>query len=548
MVTRSSALSLVATGILAAMALTACSQASAVTPSPAADAQRVDGGIIEYGHQQEPACVFGGWIEQAYLSSNVLDALVSLDENHRVVPWLAQSWETSADGLTWTFHLVEGVNFTDGSPLTAEAVAYNFDYWLAGGNSTAKVWLEGYYDRAEAVDEHTVAIHLSSPYPRLDENLTQGYFGIQSQKSLTERTEEENCAAPVGTGAFTVGEWKRGESIQLIRNENYSTAPANAKHRGPAYVEGIDWKFISDATTRVASLRAGETDLIYDVPGIEWAGVESSGYELQKYVTPGRPQQLTFNTVSGPFVDENVRKAFAFSLDRSAIVETIGKGVIPVEGNGAVSQTTPGYSEKAANTYDYDPKRAAELLDAAGWSETNEDGYRVKDGTVLTVQLPYGAGSIINAEGAAILQGVQEQARATGFKVDLYPLAQSAFFGGERSTPDTRDIAAGYWTAVTAGIQWINWRSNTEAAPNHNNPSFAVNTELDALIQKANGTADVDAQNALYAQAQEYIADHALSIGLYDRLSTLAVSPFLRDVWQENAQGGPVFSDAYFVE
>jgi len=114
-----------------ALLLTACAPAG-----PSSTGQRVDGGTIVYAHQQEPACVFGGWIEQAYLSYQVLDNLTSLDAHHRVVPWLAQSWTTSADGLTWTFTLKKGVKFTDGTPVDAAAVAYNFDYWLKGGNST----------------------------------------------------------------------------------------------------------------------------------------------------------------------------------------------------------------------------------------------------------------------------------------------------------------------------------------------------------------------------------------------------------------------------
>ena len=123
----------------------------------------------------------------------------------------------------------------------------------------------------------------------------------------------------------------------------------------------------------------------------------------------------------------------------------------------------------------------------------------------------------------------------------------SGFFSGQYSQPDERDIAAGYWTAVTAGIQWINWRPSTEEWPNGNNAAFHDDDFLADLIDRANQTADVEAQNALYRQAQEHIADHALAIGVYDRLSTLAVNPELRDVWQENAQGGPVFYDAHFV-
>ena len=177
----------------------------------------------------------------------------------------------------------------------------------------------------------------------------------------------------------------------------------------------------------------------------------------------------------------------------------------------------------------------------------DDEGFRTKDGERLTVVLPYGAGSIINADGAAILQGVKEQATATGFDVELIPVPLSELFAGAYSQPDERDIAVGYWTAVTAGILYINWRPSTPEKPNYSNQAFYADDVLTQLILDGNSAADVDEQNALYAEAQEYIADHALAIGLYDRLSTLAVDPGLKGVWQEHAQGGPTFYDAYFV-
>lgn len=536
---------LIAAGIVAMLALSGCSAGGSI--APAADAKQLTGGTVSYGHQQEPACVYGGWIEQAYLSYQVLDNLLSLDENHKIVPWLAETWQASDDQLSWTFTLKDGVSFTDGTPVNAEAIAYNFDYWANGGNSTAAVWLGGYYESAEAIDDLTVKVNLAKPYPLFAENLTQSYFGIQSKQALETRTEEENCAAPIGSGAFTVGEWNRGENIELIRNDDYNSAPANAKHEGPSYVEKVDWKFISDATTRVSALRAGEADAIYDVPAIEWESVGEQGYEQLKYITPGRPQQISFNTAKGIFTDENLRKAFVYSLDRESIVDTIGKGVIPYEGNGAVSQSTPGYSEKAADAYSFDLDKANKLLDEAGWTERDDDGYRVKDGETLDVQFPYAAGRIINADGAAILQGVQEQAKAAGFKVDLIPIPASAAASGKYSGEDGYDISVGYWTSVNAGIQYIIWRQNLQESPNPSNAAFYNDPALEDLIIRANSALETDEQNALYAEAQEYIADRALSVGLYDRLSTLAVNPSLKDVWQESSQGGPVFHDAYFV-
>jgi peptide/nickel transport system substrate-binding protein len=528
-----------------ALALSACASGS---DAASGGGQKVAGGTIVYAHQQEPACVFGGWIEQAYLSYQVLDNLTSLDEDHKVVPWLATSWKQSADGLTWTFDLKKGVKFTDGTPLTAAAVAYNFDYWVKGGNSTAKVWLDGYYKDAKAVDDTTLQVDLSRPYPRLADNLTQGYFGIQSQHALETRTKEQNCEAPIGSGAFIVDKWNRGQDIILKKNKDYTSPPANAKHTGPAYVDEIDWKFVADPTTRVAALQGGQVDAIYDVPAVQWNTLKSGGYQLEKYVTAGRPQQISFNTQQGPFTDERVRQAFAYSLDRKQIVDTIGRGVIPFEGNGGVSQTTPGYSEKAAGWYSQDVKKANALLDAAGWTRSGDSGVREKNGAKLTVSLPYGAGSIINADGAAILQGVKEQADKVGFDVKLVPVPQSEFFSGKYAAPDTHDLAAGYWTAVTAGILYINWRPSTPDNPNYSNAAFYNDQTLEQYILDGNSASTVEAQSAAYQKAQDYIAQHALAIGVYDRLSTLAVSTKLRGVWQEHAQGGPTFYDAYFVK
>lgn len=555
---------LVAVGLIASIALAACASSSASGTSspaaaapgtaaassaaPASSAVPASGGTIVYAHQQEPPCVFGGWIEQAYLSQQVLDALTALDESGKAVPWLAESWTVSTDGLTYTFNLKPGVTFTDGTPLDAEAVAYNFDYWLKGGNSTALVWLAGYYDHAKAIDDTTVEVTLSKPYPRLPETLSQGYFGIQSKNALETRTDEENCNAPIGSGAFVVDTWNRGQNITFKRNDNYTSWPSTAEHTGPAYVDGIDWRFVPDPTTRVAALQSGEVDAIYDVPAVDWKSLGDAGFAEQKYVTRSRPLQLSFNTQIGPFTDEDVRKAFAYSLDRKTIVETIGQGLIPYEGNGAVSQSTPGYSQKAADTYTQDAAKANQLLDEAGWTARDADGYRVKDGKTLQVVLPYGAGTLVNNDGVAILQGVQEQAKAVGFKVELVPVSQSDLFAGKYSTAQERDIQIGYWTGVTAGILWINWRPSTEENPNYWNDAFYNDDTLAEIIEKANSEADLDTQNALYQQAQEYIADKALSIGLYDRLSTLAISPKLDGVWQEQAQGGPIFYDAHLAQ
>ncbi|OZM78873.1 ABC transporter substrate-binding protein [Pseudonocardia sp. MH-G8] len=522
-----------------------CAPAERVDPvALAAPAAAPD--TIVYGHQQEPPCVYGGWIEQAYLSGQILDNLVALDDGGQVVPWLAESWDVSPDGLTWTFVLDREPTFSDGTPVDASAVVHNLAYWVGGGNSTVTAWIGDYYDSAQALDDTTVAIRLTQPYPRFAENMTQPYFGIQSPQALETRTAEQNCTAPVGSGPFVVDRWNRGHSILLDRRDDYDWPPANSAHSGPARAAHLEWRFIADPTARIAALRSGEVDAIYDVQAFEWANLEAEGFALHSYTTAGRPQQISFNTRRGPFTDERVRQAFAYSLDRRATVEAVGKGVIPYEGNGPVSRSTPAYSEEAAARYPHDPEAAAALLDEAGWL-LGPDGVRVNDGHPLEVVFPYAVNRTINQDGAAIIQALQVQAEAVGFRVRLVPYPPSAAAAGAYSGPDDYDLQIGYWTGINAGILHVNWRQDLPDRPNKANSAFYNDPGLEELIVAANSEADPARQDELYRAAQQHIADRALSIGVYDRLSTLAVKPRLHGVRQEQSQGGPVFYDAHFA-
>ena len=331
---------------------------------------RVTGGTIIYAHVQEPPCIFGGWIQQAYISRQVLDGLVTEDQDGSVKPWLATSWDVSPDGRTYTFTLKDGVKFTDGTPLDAAAVAYNFDQLENNGvNGTAKVSIDPYYKSAEAIDATHVAIHLNKPYPPFLTLITQGYFGIQSPTALKTRSKEENCEKPIGSGAFTVEEWKHGQEVVFKKNPDYTSWPATAKHQGPAIVDEVHWKFVADGVSRYASLTTGQSDVVYEVPTVNWKDAAVEVRNTIRYITPGKPVSFYMNTKTGVFTDKLVRQAFAYGADRKAAVEAGFHGVIPYEGNPSVSQATPDYNAEAAKAYAYDPDKANELLDQAGWTE-----------------------------------------------------------------------------------------------------------------------------------------------------------------------------------
>lgn len=508
--------------------------------------ERIQGGTIEYAHVQEPPCIFGGWIQQAYISRQVLDGLVTLADDGTVKPWLAQSWEVSPDGRTYTFALKPGVKFTDGTPLDAAAVAYNFGQFAHGDlNSTAKVSISPYFTSAEAVDPQHVAIHLSDPYPEFLRLITQGYFGIQSPTALKTRSAEENCEKPIGSGAFTVAEWKKGQQVTFKRNPNYTSWPATAKHQGPALVDAINWKFVPDATSRYASLTTGQSDAIYEVPTVRWKDAQQRFKNTIRYITPGKPVSFSVNTQQGPFTDKRVRQAFGYAADRKSAVQAGFHGVIPYEPNAAVSQSTPAYL--GGDPYSYNPAKAADLLRQAGWTKGDGGIYR-KDGKSLTIRVVYGAGSFITPEGATILQALQEQWKQNGFDVELIPATMAELWGGKYSDPATYDALPSYWTSPSPAILWIVWRAGTPTDPNGNNRSFFNDPQLTSLINAANTNPDTTAGFAQYRQAQQTIADDAAGIGLYTQSSLIASSNRLHDFWVEKSQGEPVFSDAYLTK
>src|SRR6202043_4041054 len=134
----------------------------------------------------------------------------------------------------------------------------------------------------------------------------------------------------------------------------YASWPATALHQGPALVNEVDWKFLSDSVERYAAVTTGEANAMYDIPTVDWTSAKAS-YQVTQYITPGKPVSLYMNTENGPFTDVQVRQAFAYGSDRKAAVQTAFHGVIPYEGNPSVSQATPGYDAAVASAYSYDP-------------------------------------------------------------------------------------------------------------------------------------------------------------------------------------------------
>ena len=513
---------------------------AAFAESGSDDAHRVKDGTITYVHQQEPPCLWGGWVQQAYLSRQVFDYLVSYDDG-KIRPWLAADWSESPDRKTITFHLRKDVTFTDGDKFNADAVVANYPVWQKGIGWHGFTYMQGF----TKVDDDTVELHLSEPNPEIYNILANGHYGFQSPTSIAHNTDEQKCLSPVGTGPWKIEKWTRGSGISFTRNDSYNWAPPNAHHNGPAYAARLEWKFVPDATTRWGALTSGEADVAYQPPSVQWKTAQKT-FQTLSFVATGRPQGLSFNVSRGPFTDQRLRQAFIYATDRKRIVQAVFKGTVPFEGNGSLSRTTPLYLNVDDN-YPYDVAKANSLLDAAGWTGRDAAGYRTKDGKTLDARLPFNQ-AIIDAEGAIALQAIQDQVKAVGIKVDLIPLTQTEGFAGAYAKPADKEISFGYWVWPSPNILDIVYNDTLNGAPNGNNTSFFSNAKVEAEILDAQREPDPKVRQQKFDTLQQWFEDQAVAVGVYNFTYNVAVSNKLKGLWQDQGNGLLNFYDAYFVK
>ncbi|WP_247821929.1 ABC transporter substrate-binding protein [Bradyrhizobium sp. 187] len=506
------------------------------------------GGIIRYGHFQEPPCLFGGWVQQWYLQRQYSDNLVARTKDGEIVPWLATSWTISDDKKVYTFEIKPNVKFTDGTPLDAQAVADNINGWLSTNpdlrNPTAAPYLSDNFESAAAIAPATLRLTLKAPFQPLLNVLAQSSQGILSPTAL-KRGLAVNCENPVGSGPFIVQKWNRGKEVIFRRNPNYNSAPATAKHQGPAYVDGIQWKFFPDQTVRYGSLLTGESDAAYDVPAVAWKDANSR-FTVLRHITGGTPLRLALYTARSPFDDLLVRQAFAYAADRKAAVESSFLGSLPFEGNGALSQSSPEYISELAPSYRYDVGKANQLLDQAGWIERDSRGVRLKHGKPLVVRISYSS-SFLKPDGEQAVQVIQQQAKAAGFDVRLQPTNQADFFAGKNLGPNDYEVVLLYWVAPGAEIFRISWKPDLNGELNRFNPSRYQDRALWDIIQNAEKHFDNAERTALYQEAERKIAADAPVVGFAVLDVTLAVQAHLKDIWLDRGSvGEPVFFDSYF--
>ncbi len=442
----------------------------------------------------------------ATVSEHMVETLVYLAVDGTLEPGLAESWEQTEDGMAWDLYLREGVTFHDGEPFNAEAVKYNLDRFMAYGDfegETAAIYafLLDRINEFEVVDEYTLRLHLEEQFAPIISHLSHSFVGMHSPASLEALGEDEALENPVGTGPFKVINWDRGEEISMERNEDY--------WGGAPELDTVTFKFVPESSSRVIMLETGEAHAIMAVPPTEIDRLEAEDEIDVVFENSVRVIYTGFNLEREPFDDVRVRQALNYAVDKEAIIETIFQGV----GSPSSAPVVPAvFGYEQVGPYEYDPERAMELLEEAGYA----------DGFEIELFHPTGRYS----QDDVVIEAVQAMLAEVGVTANLTTYDWGTYLDTVITPPEDaeHDIYMLGWGTVTLDADYgLYALFHSTQWPPRNNVSYYANDEVDALLDEARVTPETDVREELYAEAIQLIWDDAPWLFLHNEGQVNAV-------------------------
>jgi peptide/nickel transport system substrate-binding protein len=439
-------------------------------------------------------------------------------------PLLAQDWDVTDDGLEYTFDLVEGVTFHDGTDFDAEAVCFNFERWnnftgVAASESLSYYWGKvnggyaedgnGKYAGCEATDASTAVITLSSPLPEFIAALSLPAFSMQSPTALEEygaddvqgasdapQLPEYATAHPTGTGPFTFSEWNVGENVVLEAYDGYWGEQGE--------VGRVVFPIIDDPTARRQALEAGDIDG-YDLVGpADVVALSDAGYEIVDR-DAFNILYLGMNQAIPELEDIRVRQAIAHAIDREALVAA----TLP-EGTEVATNFVPpsvlGYNPDVT-TYDYDPDQAEQLLAEAGQSDLT-----------LNFTYPTNVSRPYMPTPEQVFERISADLEDVGITVEATPLPWS---------PDYLDRIQG---GSDHGLHLLGWTGDYNDTYNFIGVFFGGessewgfdNPELFAQINDARVLPDLDEQETAYQEANAALLEFLPGLPIAHPVPSLA--------------------------
>ena len=491
---------------LAAMAL------GAVMVAPAAQAEDLTIALASEATAMDPHYHNTGNNNQ--IMSHIYDRLITQGPNQELLPGLAVSWGPTDDPLVWEFELRQGVTFHDGSPFTAEDVAYTIARVPEVPNSPSSfaTYTADIAD-VEIVDDYTIRFHTETPVPLMANNLSTVYV-VSSDIGDGATTEDFNAGInAVGTGPYRQAEFTPGDQIILESNPDFwGEAPE---------WDTVTFRPISSPAARVAALLAGDVDVIASVPTTDiaqleedddvnlWQGV--SNRVIYLHLDSDRETSPHVSAMGGgdivnPLLDVRVRRALSLAIDREAIVEDVMEG-IAIPAGQLLPEGFFGVSEDI-EVPDYDPDAARALLAEAGYG----------DGFALTVHGPNDR--YIN--DSAIVQAIAQMWSRIGLETAVETMPRSVYFGrasGLEFSVMLVGWGAGSGEASSPLRSLIATHTPDRGWGSANRGRFS-NADFDAVLEQALQAVDDDTRADLLAEATELAMDQVAIIPTHFQVNT----------------------------
>jgi peptide/nickel transport system substrate-binding protein len=339
----------------------------------------------------------------------IYDRLVDQGADQTFHPHLATSWETTADGMSWTFHLREGVTFHDGEPFNAQTIAW----WIPKFAGTENAYLVSAIDKVEVVDEHTVHFTMKHPDANLLYNLSSGFMGVPGPKAYDKAGTDYGVTVAVGTGPYRLESFAIGSEAVLVRNPAYNWGGALSANKGPAKIDKLTLREIADSSTAFLEFKTGGVDLVIDVPSDILAQYKTLNNATIASQSGFGIYYMPINTTVEPFTDIKVRKATALAINQQEIVDNLFGGKGHAAHNFLISSLPESKVDPKLNI-SYDPAQAKALLEEAGW-KVGADGIRIKNGKPLSVTLVTQS----DTEFKRLTEVIQAQLKAVGINAKI---------------------------------------------------------------------------------------------------------------------------------
>jgi len=541
---------LVTAATAAALVLSSCAGDPEGTGGGQDAGQPKKGGVLTIGLYQEPDNLNPYLAVQTasrLVRELTIEGLVDAGPGDEYVPALAaevpsqENGGISADGKTVTYKLRDDVTWSDGHEFSSADVKFTWDTIMSPGNAVNS--RSGYDQIAsiETPDKTTVVVTYKQLYaPAL--SLFSIAAGILPQHVLEGQSLADAAynRQPEGTGPFVVTEWKSGDSLVLDRNENYRVS-------GRPYLDRIVFQLIPSREVGIARLRAGEVDVLWDLIETQIPEFEQlSNVTIQSTPTTN-VEYLGLNTGNPILADVRVRQAIASAIDRTPIVEDLLYGKTEV----ATSPIGMGWAApEGLELPAYDPAKSQQLLEEAGWTDSNGDGIREKDGRELALRITTPTGSQTRDLTQQLLQ---EQFKAVGIKLTIANAPAANIFGNWNENGLLKrgkfDIVEDTWGADFDPADFLATLFRSDQIPTAQNNGEGWNffrlrdPQLDQAITAGESTIDQAERAAAYRTAVERIAASSVYIPLYRRAELDAFATYVKgneiNSWDEftwNAQ------------